>query len=217
VIRDVAGLDSIFQAAGRCNRHGEFNETKNVYVVNIANENLNMLPDIKIGAGITRRLFDDNNVDINEYYKLYFYARRNDMDYYMKNGGTMYDLLTDNAEGCESYVSKGNVNEIELRSAIRSASDEFFVIAPGQTSLIVPYGESGALVDEYIKTNDIVQKNRLIRRLGRYSVALYKYHIDSLDKAGALDYQDGLTILLPGFYDKDIGANLDGNPEFLNI
>lgn len=43
VIRDLAGLDSIYQAAGRCNRHNEFREVKKVYVVNITNENLSRL------------------------------------------------------------------------------------------------------------------------------------------------------------------------------
>jgi len=58
VIRVIAGLDSIYQAAGRCNRHGEFGEVKNVYVVDIAEENLSKLPDIEEGAKITRWLFN---------------------------------------------------------------------------------------------------------------------------------------------------------------
>ena len=48
VIRSTAGLDSIAQAAGRCNRNGN-REIGIVHVVNPQDENLDMLPDIKIG------------------------------------------------------------------------------------------------------------------------------------------------------------------------
>ncbi|MDR3050222.1 MAG: CRISPR-associated helicase Cas3', partial [Oscillospiraceae bacterium] len=146
VIRDIAGLDSIYQAAGRCNRHGEYGATKKVYVINIAKEDLSMLPDIKIGAEITRRLFDDSSdskpANIDQYYELYFYARKNIMDYPIKSGGTIYDLLTCNQQGRNAYRDRCCMQgqKIELTSAIRSASDMFYVIAPGQTDVIVPYG-----------------------------------------------------------------------------
>ena len=48
VIRSLAGLDSIAQAAGRCNRHGE-KELQNVYIINHEEEKLDKLKEIKVG------------------------------------------------------------------------------------------------------------------------------------------------------------------------
>jgi CRISPR-associated endonuclease/helicase Cas3 len=217
VIRDIAGLDSIYQAAGRCNRHGEFGEIENVYVVNIAGENLDRLPDIKIGAKITQRLFDDNNLDIDEYYRLYFYNRKDEMDYRTKHDGTIYDLLTANTQGFACYSNNGNSNKIEIRSAIRSASDEFFVIESRQTSVIVPYGEGGTLLHKYMRTSDLARKRELLRKLARFSVALYDYQVKALDDRRALTTQDGLIILSKGFYHEKLGVDLDGYHEFLNV
>jgi CRISPR-associated endonuclease/helicase Cas3 len=156
-------------------------------------------------------------VDINEYYRQYFYNRKSEMDYPIKKGGTIYDLLAKNERGCGEYRNSGNTTKVALRSAIRSASDEFFVIAPGQTSVIVPYGKSKKLVDKYVAESDIDKKRKHLCELGRYSVSLYKYQIDELSKHGALYELDGLTILSDGFYDDEFGINLEGNHEFLNV
>jgi len=48
VIRYLAGLDSIAQAAGRCNRNGLRMKPGRVLVVNPSQENLERLPDIRI-------------------------------------------------------------------------------------------------------------------------------------------------------------------------
>lgn len=56
VIRFLAGLDSIAQAAGRCNRNGNL-PTAEVFVVNPQEEQINMLKDIEIGRDKALRIF----------------------------------------------------------------------------------------------------------------------------------------------------------------
>jgi CRISPR-associated endonuclease/helicase Cas3 len=216
VVRDVAGLDSIYQAAGRCNRHGEFREIKDVFVVNIKDGNLNKLPDIKMGVEVTRRLFNENKIDINEFYKLYFHARKSIMDYPIDKG-TIYDLLSMNCQGHNAYKNVGNVRKIELRQAPRSASDAFYVIAPGQTEVVVPYGESNELLKDYAKQDNITQKKVMLQKIGKFCVSLYKFQLDALEKRGAVTRDQGMCILAKGFYDKETGVDLAGNHEFLYV
>ena len=93
VIRYLAGLDSIAQAAGRCNRHGK-RETGYVYIVNPAQEHLGKLKDIRIAQDKAQRVLDeykrnpqvfDNDMigieAMNRYYTYYFFDRASDMAY----------------------------------------------------------------------------------------------------------------------------------------
>ena len=159
-------------------------------------------------------------MDIDEYYKLYFYARRNDMGYRI-DGGTIHDLLTKNIQGVQNYRSSGNANSIELWSAIRSAADEFFVIERGKTDIVVPYGESMRIVDEYSQAQDFAVKRNKLRELRKYTVSLYSYQIKELTDKGALfkssPDEHGLTILAEGFYDTLLGVDIDGSHEFLCV
>jgi CRISPR-associated endonuclease/helicase Cas3 len=223
VIRSLAGWDSILQAAGRCNRHGEFGEVKDVCVVNIRDENLDKLPDIKYGAEVTLRLFDEGRTNINEYYNDYFHAKkqRQKMDYPIKDSvHSVYGLLSNNKHGCLAFtrrVDKHNTSPPFLRQAIRSASEAFYVIDRGRMEVVVPYGEAMKLLEIYLATDDIEKKRSLLKRLEKYSVSLYKYQMDALIKKGGVSSHgyDNISVLTEGFYDENRGVDLEGQHKFL--
>ena len=58
VIRFLAGLDSIAQAAGRCNRNGRL-DTATVHVVNPMQETIDQLIDIKVGIEKSKWVFSE--------------------------------------------------------------------------------------------------------------------------------------------------------------
>ena len=60
VIRAQAGMDSIIQAAGRCNRNKENSAPQSVFVIDVQDEKLTYLPEIKEGKDVALRVFREN-------------------------------------------------------------------------------------------------------------------------------------------------------------
>lgn len=100
-------MDSIIQAAGRCNRNKENPTLQSVFVVDVQDEKLSRLPDIEDGKDITARVFREKQGDnllsddvIGQFYNYYFYAQKDKMDCSVMGGKTtVYSLLSDNPFG----------------------------------------------------------------------------------------------------------------------
>jgi CRISPR-associated endonuclease/helicase Cas3 len=135
VIRALAGLDSIAQSAGRCNRHGE-SPCSDVYVVNLESENVNKLIDIKEGQQCTERVLDefkenpdsfDNDLlspkTMERYYQYYFHNRSREMNYTLpkpNNDKSMYSLLSDNNEADTAFKERnGYKSKLMLKQAFK--------------------------------------------------------------------------------------------------
>ena len=132
VIRLLAGLDSIAQAAGRCNRHGG-PEMGHVFVVNPLEENLRFLKDIAIAKENSNRVLDDYGIDPSKYdsdrigpkmlewyYENYFYGRKDVMDYPVNDNrnDTLLNLLSTNGYAVNDF-SRANrtMPRINLRKS----------------------------------------------------------------------------------------------------
>ncbi len=208
VIRAEAGMDSIIQAAGRCNRNKENPTPQTVFVVDVQGERLSRLPEIKEGKSVTARVFHENQGTnllsdevINSYYKYYFFGQKGKMDYNTKNGKTtVYSLLNDNPLGTVAYRNRNNEHYIGLPSAFQTASDEFSVIDGAQIGIVVPYGDAMQLISDFQQCYNPKGKMRILKELQKYTVSVYLDALNEIKQAiGLVD--DTFYLLSPDYYD----------------
>lgn len=221
VIRAIAGLDSIAQAAGRCNRNCEDPNGKKVYIVNVAEENLSMLPDIKCGADVTYRILEEKPANllspavISRYYNEYFYKQKFSMNYPVKDVGDLYDLLSNNKKGVKAYYNAGGEMPPALIQGFQTAGELFSVIDQRTTSVLVPYENGKRLSEEYRKAG-LKEKNRLLHEIGMYSVSLYRYQLEKLHEMNAIYSIDNEILVLDSeYYDDNLGVIFDTQNKLL--
>ncbi len=215
VIRFMAGLDSIAQAAGRCNRNG-LRKRGLVYVINPSDENLEMLPDIFIGKEKTERIFDDFKTSpekfrhdilgpeaMSWYYENYFFRRREEMAYPVRrekigHDDSLLNLLFTNSLAVTEYSRKNNTKPgLYLRQAFSTASNAFQAIDAPTQGVIVPYGETGRqVIADLCAAFQLDKQFDLLRRAQQFSVNVFPNVMKSLLEQGVLyPVQEGTNIL----------------------
>jgi len=206
VIRFVAGLDSVAQAAGRCNRH-KLRNTGRVYVLNPADENLDRLKDIKAGVDVTRRLlreaatgeweFDGNLLGpkaIERYFEYYFFDRQeeDEMSYRVSandigRDDTLLNLLSINSMTVDEYKrSHDEVPDMFLRQSFMSAAKAFKMINAPTRGVIVPYKDGRQLINDLCSAVDIEKQFKLLRQAQRYTVNVFPFMLDKFQAVGVV-------------------------------
>ncbi|MEK4372396.1 CRISPR-associated helicase Cas3' [Paenibacillus sp. FSL R5-0473] len=201
VVRSLSGLDSIAQAAGRCNRHGK-DEIRNVYIIRSSDEVLTHLPEIKIGAEKTERVLHDFREDpeslgndllsseaIARYFKYYFHDIQDKMHYPIpKLEQNLFDLMDRNRYYVDAYQKKHATKpEVVNHYAIATAEKYFEAISTNATAVLVPYGEKGKeLIIELNGELEPSELGDLLRRAQQYTVNIYDHELKTLEKSGDL-------------------------------
>lgn len=205
VIRYLAGLDSIAQAAGRCNRNG-VRPTGRVIIVNPSNENLDRLPDIRIAKEKAERVLDEFSKDhaafgndllspaaMERYYRYYFYERAHEMAYPISakeigRHDNLLSLLSTNSLSVASYRRQNNSEapKIILRQSFMSAGKAFKVIDAPTEGVIVPYGEGAGVISDLLGEADPAGRKALLRKAQMYSVNLFRYELETITKNGGI-------------------------------
>mgnify|MGYP001561188403 CR=1 FL=1 len=231
VIRFLAGLDSIAQAAGRCNRHRERPTPGEVLIINPAEENIDTLEDIKIGTEKTERLLGEfkdnperfgNNIispeAMEQYYQYYFYQRTKDMNYPVTaNSPTgrednLFNLLSVNSLSVAEYrrINNDKYPAIPLKQAFMTAAKSFQAIESITRGIVVPYGKEGKdIISKLCSTHELEKQYKLIRRAQRYSVNVFPDILKRLQEQAVHEVQKGSGILYldERYYSNEFGLS----------
>ncbi|MGI6036050.1 MAG: CRISPR-associated helicase Cas3' [Limnochordia bacterium] len=233
VFRALAGLDSIQQAAGRCNRHGR-KALGDVFVFELAGENVSRLPDIRMGKEIAQRIlgefracpsdFDNDLLSprtMDCYYRYYFYQRQNEMNYPLNKNSpagrhdSLFRLLSTNDISVEAYKRQyRQAPPLLLRQAFQTAAESFKVIEQTSRGVIVPYGLEGKeLIVDLCALEPWDNPRELLTRAQQYSVGCFPYVLEALNRKGALHSIRGdieIFYVDESFYSDDVGLLDEG-------
>jgi len=227
VIRCTAGLDSVAQAAGRCNRHGARAHGK-VHVVKAHDESLSHLADLRIGQEKAERVLADFEVDpgrygddllgpaaMRWYFENYFFARAAEMAYPVSaaesgRDDTLLNMLSANALATHEFFQRHpGASPPHLRQAFATAARAFEVIDAPTRGVVVPYGREGrSLVGQLCGAADLESQFRLLRAAQQFTVGVFPHALERLRQAGAVyPAQPGSDILCldPRYYSPEFG------------
>ncbi len=234
VIRVLAGIDNIAQAAGRCNRGNEYGYPCDVFLVNLnqSEESLRFLNDIKDAQKATLSLLElfksspnsfDNDLlsasSISAFYqRLYANQESRAYDYYVKEiQDTLYNLLADNSCRREFNYNEDNKwhNSI-MNQSFKEAGTHFCVFDEDTIDVIVPYNSEAKNIISDLNSeragHDIVFMEEVIRRAKKYTIHIFEYQRKKLDEMGMLHlYSDaGIYSLDEQCYHPKWGLDIEG-------
>ena len=240
VIRFLAGLDSIAQAAGRCNRHGEMrNEAGNpskgqVFIVEPNAEGLSKLPTIALGKAQMQRvvlpiLAQPENQDkhlldpdmMTAYFKGFYDTEHatKQMAYPAHNIHTVFGWLSNNRTNVA--VSNDNKQRIEngqfpkLWQSFMDAGKAFKAIDAPTKAVVVPYGDDGRALITALCGTQVNDKGfyQLVHDAQQYSINVFPFMLDKLMDENAIHQvrDTGILTLSETFYDAQMGLNVAGD------
>ena len=241
VVRSLAGLDSIIQTAGRCNRHKEKERPGKVYIIQLSKEaeKLDRLYEIKRAREACSRFLDEFRMEpdryngdissqkaVKRYYDLLYAGLEGEETKYpvvLDNGvkTNLIELLGTNSLGKAQYCRchSGEMPGFPLNQAFRTAGEKFEAIPDdGRLPVVVPYNtEAEAFIEALGQSKTVSGQKSIFRKLQRFTVEISPSMKDKLKNALWTVGKAGILVLNGDYYDRKTGISETPKRIFLNF
>lgn len=192
--REEAGLDSVLQTAGRCNREGNYPaENSIVTVFRLHDQRIPAIirPNVDAARKVMEAFTDPAQPEAIEAYFSFFRAIKGNA---ALDKNQIMDMF------CKGY--QGRI------FPFASAAEQFHLIETNTVTIYLP-------IDDGIRLLSVLRAGQisraLYRRLGQYAVNVYLEHLQKLLDAGSAAPIDDNSYILtdPTLYDRSTGLSLD--------
>ena len=195
VYRSMAGLDSMIQAAGRCNREGRHSsEESRVYLFDPEERYTKHLPysmlrPLTVAAKVMET---EEQIDAPEAVNAYF------TELYRLSGPEL------DAKQIVPMLEKTQNGLYPFRAV----SEEFHLIGNDTRQVLIPLGKEAEELASALRYGEC--SRTLLRRAGRHAVSIYPDHFEALLCCGVLEnLEENLALLTDlSYYDRDTGLKI---------
>ncbi len=187
VYRAMAGLDSIVQAAGRCNREGKLAGEGQTHVFSLLGQKLpgHFSVAAEHGQEIIEQFPDDplSPAAVERYFQLHYALEASKLD--------KKDILKAFDEGGKA-----------LLFPFRTVAEAFRLIEDNAATVFVPHDKAGEELAAKLRAGFATRMD--MRKLGRYGVQVYDNELRELIRTGSVTGVDGGYLLTDlSLYDRE--------------
>lgn len=199
VFRAAAGIDSIAQSAGRCNREGKLTKG-NVFI---------FYPEKAPPVGYLRQGIDEANAIIRKYEDLLSIDAVNE---YFRN---LYWINEDKLDKGK-ILEKLSEGVSKINFPFKEIAKLFKIIEDDMESIIIPYNDEVKKNIKQLRYTEFTKK--LVRKIQRFSVQIYPDILKKLEGVSVERIKNTNFLILTNedIYKKDIGLDYD-DPLFRDI
>ena len=210
VWRALAGLDSIAQAAGRCNREGRRTGSVTWIFRPQEEEYARLFGTLKTGANAASQVIGCGRYDdllhldaVEHYFRLHYWIRKQDWD---------------KEEICDAF--RFGDKELPLNVDFASIAKRFRFISDAQRPIVVGWDDNSLALIEELRRRDergIYPDRALTRRLQRQTVTVSKRLWEQALQPGKQQIEmlcDRFAVLVSPdlYYDPELGLALEADP-----
>ncbi|MBW1699698.1 MAG: CRISPR-associated helicase Cas3' [Deltaproteobacteria bacterium] len=200
VFRAMTGIDSIAQAAGRCNREGRLPENGQLYI--FSPESSGKYRQFQINADIAEMVMrhheDPLSLEaVEEYFKNLFWIKGDQLD--------VHQILKILSEG----ASAGNF-------PFKEVDEKFKIIQDDMVPIIIPFNQEAQEIIQGLRYAE--HTGLFARRAQRFIVQVYPNIANSLEHSGSIERLQNqyLVLINQDLYNKDLGLCAE-DPTFHDV